>query len=182
MSPAGRGRLCGRCDRIVHDLSDYELGEAEALLRREPEACVRARIGADGAIALKPPPRGTARRMVIAAAATAGLLAGASPALAGQDRPVGAIAGKVGAVGPGARVTATGSDGRRLRARTKSDGRFRIKGVPAGIYTLTVSPGCGESWTIENVVVGTGETVVADDQDRVTCITVGRLEVEEDRA
>ncbi|HEX8621342.1 MAG TPA: carboxypeptidase-like regulatory domain-containing protein, partial [Allosphingosinicella sp.] len=163
MTPAGRARLCARCDRAVHDLSQFEIGEAEALLRRDPGACVRARIGADGVVALKPG-RSGARRMAMAVAATAGLLTAGAPALAKQDRPDGAIAGKVEFYGLRLRVTARGPDGRKFRATVRRDGEFRIVGVPAGTYTLTFAPDCGGKWTIENVVVDQGETRVPDDQ------------------
>ena len=178
MAPAGRGRLCARCDKAVHDLSQYEPGEAEALLRRNPGACVRARIGADGAVALKPAQGGGARRIAIAVAATAGLLTAGAPVLAKEDRPGGAIAGKIAPFAFGGRVTATGPDGRTFRAKVRSNGRFRIRGVPAGTYSLSVAPDCGETWTVENVVVGTGETIVSDSQDRGGCIIIGMLQIE----
>lgn len=183
MTPTSCGRICARCDKVIHDLSQYEPGEAEALLRADPETCVRARIGADGAVELKPARRGGARRMVVAAA-TAGLLSAGAPAFAkpdGPDRPGGAIAGKVYAFGYRVRVTAESPSGRAFRAKSKSNGRFRIKGVPTGTYTLTFSPDCGETWTVENVVVGHGVTVVPRSQNEAGCIVVGRLRIEDDR-
>ena len=85
MTPAGCARVCGRCDKPVHDLSEYSLEEAETLLRGDPRACVRARVGCDGSVALKPGRRGETRRMMIAVAATAGMLAASVPAAARQD-------------------------------------------------------------------------------------------------
>jgi hypothetical protein len=178
MALAGCSRLCARCDRLVHDLSHYELGEAEALLRRDPDTCVRARIDADGVVALKPGRGGKARRMVIAAAATAGLLTAGAPAFARRDRPDGAIAGNVGSYGIRTRVTATGTDGRTFRATAKSDGRFRIRRLPAGTYRLTFVPDCGDSRTVENVVVGDGETLLPGVQDVGACIIIGLLRIE----
>jgi len=180
MAPAGCARICARCDTPVHDLSLLSLGEAEALLRRNPGACVRARIDGDGIVALKPSRRGDARRMMIAVAATAGLLAGSAPALARPERPDGAIAGNINA-GLSMRVTATARDAQRFRTRVRGNGRFRISHLPAGTYTLTFSPGCGSSWTVENVVVGTGETVLPNVQNEGECIVVGMLRIEEDR-
>jgi hypothetical protein len=88
MTPSGCDRVCARCDHVVHDLSQYTLAEAEALLGANPGSCVRAQIGADGAVALKPGRGGKAGRMMIAVAATAGLLAAAAPGLceAGASR------------------------------------------------------------------------------------------------
>ena len=118
--------------------------------------------------------------MMVAAAATAGLLAASAPAFARPDRPDGAIAGNI-AAGMSMRVTATARDGQRFRTRVRGNGRFRIRHLPAGIYTLTFSPGCGSSWTVENVVVGAGETVLPDVRNEGECIVVGMLRVECDR-
>lgn len=181
MIPLGCGRMCARCDKVIRDLSQYELDEAEALLRANPDTCVRARIGADGAVALKRGRRDGARRMVIAAAATAGLLsAAAAPAFAKPGGPPGAIAENVHSFGFRVKVTATTQDGRTFRTTAKSSGRFRIKGVPAGTDTLTFVPGCGERWTVENVVVGEGETIVPRSENEGGCIIVGMLRIEDE--
>ena len=178
MTPAARARVCGRCDKPVHDLSQYSLDEAEALLRRDPGSCVRARIGGDGMVALKPG-RGTdARRMMIAVAATAGLLAAGGPALAKEGSPAGVIAGKVQYPAFRTRVTATRTDGLTFRARVKGNGRFRIGHLPAGTYALSFVPSCGDSWTVENVVVGAGETILPDVRSPNGCITVGMLVIQ----
>ena len=181
MAPTARARICATCKTAVHDLSLYELGEAEALLRENPNSCVRARIGADGRIALKPDRKSVTGRMMIAIAATAGVLTAGAPALARPDRPGGAIAGHVDDTGIRVRVTATGPDGQVLRTRARSDGHFRIRRVPAGTYTLTFVPDCGESWTMENVVVGSGETDVANVANKGECIVVGMLRIEDSR-
>lgn len=178
MTPAGRARVCGRCEKPVHDLTHYTADEAQALLRGNPETCVRARIGGDGMVALKKSRRGEARRMVIAAAATAGLLAAGAPVLAKQGRPAGVIAGKVQYPAFRTRVTATRTDGLTFRARVKGSGRFRIGQLPAGTYALSFVPSCGDSWTVENVVVGAGETIVPDVRSPNGCITVGMLVIE----
>ncbi len=178
MTPEGRARICGRCDKAVHDLSLYSIDEAEKLLRANPEACVRARIDADGSIALRPNRRGTTRRMVIAAAATAGLLTSGAPAFAKQDRPGGAIAGKMYPPTTRTRVVATGTDGRTFRTTVKVNGRFRIRNLPTGTYSLTFKPRCGENWTLENVVVQSGETFLPDVPVEGGCITIGMLRIE----
>lgn len=181
MTPTGCARMCGRCDKLIHDLSQYELDEAEALLRRDPDTCVRAHIDANGVVALKPGRRGNARRMVIAVAATAGLLTTGAPAFAERDRPDGAIAGTVETYAIRMRVTATGTGGQTFRARVRSNGRFRIRHVPADTYTLTFVPVCGNSWTVENVVVRDGETIVPAVQNVDGCIFIGLLRIEDGR-
>jgi hypothetical protein len=182
MTPAACARVCGRCDKPVHDLSQYSLDEAEALVRSNPGVCVRARIEGDGSIALKPSRLGEARRMVIAVAATAGLLAASAPAIASQDRSAGTIAGKVQYPWFRTHVIATGANGQTFRARVKNNGKFRLGHLPAGTYALTFHPDCGDSWTVEDVVVGAGETIVPDTEDRSRCITIGMLRIEDDRA
>jgi hypothetical protein len=182
MAPAGCGRECARCDKIVFDLSQFEIDEAEALLRSRPGGCVRARIGPDGSVELKRTRQGAARRMVVAAAATAGLLATGAPALAKPARPGGAIAGKIEAHGSQVRVAATDSNGRKFKAKVGRDGRYRIEGVPAGAYTLTFFvPLCGNRWTVENVVVGDGETLAPRSPEEGGCIVVGMVEIVADR-
>ena len=181
MRPTGCGGVCGRCDKPVHDLSYYALDEAEALLRGNPGTCVRAHIDSDGIVALKPSRRGDARRMVIAVAATAGLVAASAPAFATPDRPNGAIAGNVETFGIRMRVTATGTNGQTFRARVKGNGRFRIRHLPAGTYKLTFVPDCGNSWSVEHVVVRDGETIMPNVQNAGGCIVIGMLRIEEER-
>ncbi len=117
--------------------------------------------------------------MVIAAAASAGLLAASAPAFARKDRPAGAIAGNVDTYGTPTRVKATGTNGRTFRAKVKSNGSFRITHLPSGTYSLTFVPECGERLTVESVVVGAGETILPKLEDEVGCITVGMLRIED---
>lgn len=181
MAPAGCARICARCDKAVHDLSQYSLDQAEALVRENPGACVRARVRDDGSVALKPSRRGDTRRVVIAVAASAGLLAAGAPAMAKKDGPPGAIAGKVEYPWYRTRVVATGADGQTFRAKVKRNGSFRIGYLPDGTYTLEFRPDCGESWKVENVKVGGGETVVPNTHSEATCIFIGMLKIEEVR-
>jgi hypothetical protein len=181
MTPAGCARICARCDKPVHDLSQYSVGEAEALMRRDSGACVRARVQRDGSLALKPSRRGDARRMMIAVAASAGLLAASAPAMAKKDRRPGAIAGKVEYPWYRTQVVATGANGQTFRARVKRSGNFRISHLPSGTYSITFRPDCGNSWTVENVIVGGGETIVPSTRDESSCIMVGMLRIEDVR-
>jgi hypothetical protein len=182
MTPSGCDRVCARCDHVVHDLSQYTLAEAEALLGANPGSCVRAQIGADGAVALKPGRGGKAGRMMIAVAATAGLLAAAAPAYARQERPAGAISGAVESYGSRTRVTATGRTGQTFRARVKENGRFRLRHLPPDTYTITFRAACGETVTVENVVVRDAETVLPGVQEVQGCIVIGLLRIEDHRA
>ena len=178
---AGCDRVCERCDHLVHDLARYTIDEAEALLRANPGSCVRARIGADGTVALKPARGGTARQMMVAAAATAGVLAASAPALAKRERPTGAIAGGL-QYGFQTRVEARSEAGRTYRTRVDREGRFRFERLPAGTYSVTFIPDCGDTRTIENVVVREGQTDLPQVQDLDRCIIIGQVRIEEDRA
>ncbi|RYG86864.1 MAG: carboxypeptidase regulatory-like domain-containing protein [Alphaproteobacteria bacterium] len=175
MTPLGCNRVCAQCDKIIHDLSQYELEEAEALLRRDPETCVRARIDADGAIVLK---RGSVRRMVIAAGASAGLLA-SQPAFAGQDRPKGVITGKAFSFGYHTKVIATGPNGEIYRTKVKERGGYTFRHLPPGTYALTFVPDCGDGWTIKEVVVGDGQVIVPQSPDEGGCIIVGKMLIDD---
>lgn len=181
MTPADRARVCARCDKAVHDLASYTLDEAEALVRRYSEVCVRAQVQADGSVALKPSRRGEVGRMVIAAAASAGLLAASAPAMAKKEGPPGAIAGKVIYPWYRTRVVATAADGQSFQAKVKRNGSYRIDDLPDGTYSLEFRPDCGDKWKVDNVVVGGGETVVPDTRSEASCIIVGMLKVEETR-
>jgi hypothetical protein len=182
MSPSGGcGRICGRCDKVVHDLALYSLDEAEALLRASPGTCVRAAVDAEGVVALRPGRGEGARRMVVAAAVAAGLLAGGAPALAKGERPQGAITGKIENYGFGGRVVATGQDGRTYRGGVKGNGRYRIRHVPPGSYALTFMTTCGGKEPIGDVVVGDGEAIAPEAKESSACIVIGMLRIEDDR-
>lgn len=180
MTPTGCDRVCARCDHVVHDLAEYTLDEAEALLRGNPGSCVRGRIAADSAVALKPGRGGKKRRMVVAAAAMAGLLTTATPALARQERSGGVISGTVEA-GYRVRVVATAADGRTYRARADRNGRYRIRHLPAGTYRISVEASCDEYKTVENVVVADTETSAPAVQSESQCIVIGLLRIEDDQ-
>jgi Carboxypeptidase regulatory-like domain len=177
MKPAGCARICAQCDKAVHDLSRYDIDEVEALARDGEPICVRATIDAGGEVALR---GGGVRRMMLAAALTAGMAAASQPALAGPQRPSGSISGSERSAVGGMRVVATDGQGRRFSARVHSGGNYRIRNLPAGTYTLRFQPACGEAWTIENVVVGDVQTVVPDSGSMGGCIIIGLLRIEPD--
>jgi hypothetical protein len=180
MAKAGCTRICSRCDTAVHDLSQYDLDEAEALLRSSADICVRAQIDADGTVALRAGQQGSGRRMVVAAAVSAALLTAGQPAFARQERPGGAIAGHVWAAGYRVRIEATSQSGMTFRTRVKANGRYHLRHLPAGTYSLRFVPACGDDWTIENVVVGAGLSNVPEGTRQGGCIVVGLLRIEGD--
>ena len=182
MVPTGCNRLCARCDTMVHDLAELTLEQAQALLRRDPAACVRARVDADGVVTLKPDPGSTVRRMIatVAAAASAGVLASGAPAVAAQKHDRAVISGKVAASDWPTRITATAADGMSRRARMKPDGSFKIRRLRAGIYTLTFTPSCGDAWTVKDVEVADNQPLTLQTTDPDPCIIIGALRIEPD--
>ena len=122
--------------------------------------------------------------MMMAVAATAGLLTASAPAQAKDERTGGAIRGIVEVSGFSVRVTATDGNGRTFQTKAKGKGGFRIKHLPAGTYRLTFVPDCGGSeMVVEHVVVGDGETVVPDvrEKEGEQCSVIGLLRIEDDR-
>ncbi len=181
MTPTGCDRVCARCDKVIHDLSLRTIDEVEALLRDHPDSCVRARVTGDGEVVLKRERSGRALRMMVAMGASATLVAGAMPALAKDKGPPGALSGSIVATDFPIRVTATSADGKSYRTKADSKLRYRIRHLPAGTYTLTIAPSCGDSWVVENVVVRDTETVVPTAVNPGGCITVGLLRVEKNQ-
>lgn len=49
------------CDKIIHDLSQYDVTEVQKLLQDEPDSCVRASVDAFGVVATKPERDGSIR-------------------------------------------------------------------------------------------------------------------------
>ena len=161
MAPTGCDRVCARCDTVVRDLSEYTFDEAEALLRANPDSCVRARIGADRVVALKP---GRGMRRMLAAGASAGLLMSATPAMAGQDKPAGAIVGQIIGYARATRIVAEGPDGTLYSVQGADDGSYRIAGLPAGKYKLNF-------WNCNPSKPDVETIVVADRDARARTIT-----------
>jgi len=181
MVPTGCHRTCATCDKVVHDLSQHEASEIEALLRDAPDTCVRARIDSLGVVETKAGAQSGIRRIVIAIGASAGLLI-SQPVAAREKHPARAIIGQTSTFGFKIKVVATDASGNAFRATVRDNGRYKIKNIPAGTYTLEFVPDCGDRWTIENVVVAEGDTVVPDRPNAGQCIVVGKLEIEDHRA
>ncbi len=170
MAPSGCNRHCATCDKAIHDLESYRFEEVEALIAREGEVCVRAKIGADGEVKLKRGAAGVAGRLVLAA--SAGMLAVATPAL-GQSS--GSIVGHIDGVML-VRVTATDATGRSFRAAVRSDGKFWFKNLPAGEYVV-IAQGCEVQWTVGKVTVSGRKVTLPPSTDPSECIIIGAIEI-----
>jgi hypothetical protein len=141
MAPDGCNRICARCTTTIHDLANYTLEEAEALLSSPEPVCVRAQLGPDRTVALRPGGNGKLRRMVVAVSASIGVIAMSSAAIAAKTGPEGIIAGVVYLADPETKVTAIAADGTRHEVTTDRKGRYRIKHLPVGTYELEFSWG-----------------------------------------
>ena len=177
MTPTGCHRTCAKCDKVVHDLSRYDVAEVEKLLRDEPDSCVRARLDAFGVVGTKPDRHGSIRRMVAVVGASAGLLV--SPPVIARDKHIdGAIVGTAETFGFKTTATAKDRNGNSYRTKVRTNGRYKIRNVPPGTYTVEFSSDCGSTWTVEDVVVGDGQVNVAGEPgDDQRCIIVGLLRV-----
>ena len=147
-------------------------------MRREPDACVRAKIAADGVVALR---RGTGR-VVATIGASVGLIATAACVHSNDTKVSGVIEGRVVAnYGDGAtKVTATDTAGRRYTGKVRSNGRYRISRLPAGTYSVSFQPGCCDEWTLVTPIEVGGQAALAPDSpSKGGCIVVGKLETRE---
>ena len=179
MAPSGCNRLCARCDTVVHDLSVLTFDEAQALVRREPDACVRATINARGEVALKSSGV-SVRQMVIALGASVGLFAGGAPVAAAERHDRASIAGTLTTSDWNTRVTATSAEGKSYRTRVKQSGKYRLKRLPPGTYSLTFVPSCGDPWSVDAIKVADNQPLTLDATDPNPCIVVGAIRIETD--
>jgi len=76
---------------------------------------------------------------------------------------LGTIVDQAGAVVPGAIVTVKGSSGQNYTATTDADGLFKVPGVAAGLYIVSVTAPNFKTSVVQNVKVdiGTPTTVNA---------------------
>lgn len=180
MKSSGCNRRCEACATVVHDLTQYDVAGIEVLLRSGTEVCARAMVRRDGTIATRP---GLGMRRAVALLAVPLALVGAS-AEGRTDRPhTGSIVGEIDTFGFKTYVTVKDSSGNVVKTVTaRRNGRYRIKNLPKGSYTLEFNDLCSEPWRLENVVVTEGETLAPHSESTGGCIIVGKLEIADDPA
>lgn len=181
MSPRGCNRHCASCDTVVHDLAAMTFEEAEALLSREDETCVRAQLGPDGVLKLKPSGRSNGRRMIAAAGASLALASAAcQTAPPPEEAPGYAISGAFSQY----RVKSVSlmlEQGKTLRRKPdKKTGSVTFGGLAPGTYTLIITGDCGYYAFLENVTIVDRSVTVSEDafteQSSDGCpIIVGRI-------
>lgn len=176
MAPRGCNRHCASCDKIIHDLSALTFDEAAALLEREDEVCVRAKVGGDGAIELKPDARRTARRLVTAAGASFALATAACQTVPQESEPRYQISGKFLDIDLYNEAELTSTDGRQWpKRREPGKGRFVFADLPPGVYTLTTLDICGERLEVETITITDAPVEVTLGYPPSSCIIVGAM-------
>lgn len=180
MQPSGCDRICATCSETVHDLAKLTVQEAEALLREPGKHCVRAQVGADGALSLRPGPSGRSRRMLVAVSASVGLFASACETVPSAAEPTGAIVGTVGRFSTVTSVRAVSDDGRRRQTKVGADGSYRFERLPYGTYSLRFIGSC-ETWDGERITLRERVHSVEAPAEMPDCIIVGMAKVEDDR-
>ena len=180
MEPRGCNRHCAACDQVIHDLS--EVGFEEALSLLDAEACVRAKITAEGTVALA----GNAnRRLFAAVAAPLGLaLAACSTTGLGEVTPRYEITGKTRYTEWGSVAVLTDPAGREWRRNLDSRGAFRFSNLHATTYKLTIERNCGEPIEVGEVVVREEDVGLSelDWPQAEDCIIIGVFRRVEPRA
>jgi hypothetical protein len=181
MSPRGCNRHCASCDTIVHDLAAMTYEEAEALLAHEDEACVRAQLGPDGVLKLKPSGRSNGRRMVAAAGASLALATAAcQTAPPSEEAPGLAISGAFNRYLVKT-VTLYPGEGKSLRRKPdKKTGSVTFSGLAPGTYSIIITGDCGYYAFLENVTivdrsVTVSEAAFTEESGNGCPIIVGRI-------
>jgi hypothetical protein len=154
MRPTGCHRHCATCDKVIHDLAALTFKEAEALLAREDEACVRAEIGPGGVVRLKPSGRSTGRRMVAAAGASLALATAACQTVPpAAEAPSYAISGAFNQDFVKS-VTLYRDQGKSQRRKPdRKTGSVTFSGLAPGTYSLVISGDCGYTAVLDDVTI-----------------------------
>ncbi len=181
MQPSGCDRICATCSETVHDLATLTVQEAEALLREPGKHCVRAQVGPDGILSLRPGPSGRSRRMLVAVSASVGLFASACETVPSTPAPTGTIVGTVSRYSMVTSVRAVSDDGRARQTKVRADGSYRLERLPYGTYSLRFIGSCG-TWEGERITLQDREQLVEAPADMQDCIIIGMAKIEDDRA
>lgn len=174
MAPAGCHRHCASCDKVIHDLSVMTLAEAEQLLQEPGGACVRARIGPDGVIALADSGGRHKRRLLAAVSVSMTLAAAACQTpLAGPVSPRFTISGETYSWYHSQKVRLTTANGEEISPALSKDHRFRFTNLKPGTYIPQYTDLCGETHVGNPVTVSNTDVDVGRFEWENECIIVG---------
>jgi hypothetical protein len=167
MAPHGCHRHCASCDKVIHDLAALTIEEAEELLAREEEACVRAQIGPGGVVRLKPSGRSAGRRMVSAAGASLALATAACQTVPPAEEPPSyAISGAFNRYVVKS-VTLYPSPGKSQRRKPdRKTGSVTFSGLAPGTYSLEIRGDCNYYAVLENVTIVDRSLIVSEEAFR----------------
>lgn len=181
MRPRGCHRHCATCDKVIHDLAALAFDDAEALLARGDEACVRAEIGPGGVVRLKPSGRSTGRRMVAAAGASLSLATAACQTVPPTEPPPSyAITGTFNQY-TAKSITLYPAQGKRLRRKPdRKTGIVTFSGLAPGTYSLEIRGDCNYYAVLDNVTIvdrslTVSEEAFEEDGSQGCPIIVGRI-------
>lgn len=177
MSPRGCNRHCASCDKIVHDLATLTYAEAEALLELGTEVCVRAQVGTDGTVKLKPDEHRPGRRIVAAIGAGLALATAACQTVPPSDRPNRfEISGKFASIDWTRTAELRSADGRKWgKRREPGTGRFIFENLYPGVYELTVKDMCGNRVPVDTITIADASVDLGRPVPELHCIIVGAM-------
>jgi hypothetical protein len=176
MAPRGCNRHCASCDTIIHDLEHMTLDDVERLLESEAEVCVRARVGPDGVVAIKPSNHGPARRMLAAAGVSLALATAACQTVPDEAEPRFRITGKFPDKEQFYRAELTSADGTKWpKRREPGTGRFIFDNLATGTYTLSTIDNCGQQQGVRTITIGAASVDVGklEPEFDESCVIVG---------
>jgi hypothetical protein len=178
MASEGCHRRCAQCDQTIFDLEKLTCEEAEALLANGVDACVRAKVAADGTVSLAKSRDSQNRAMKVALGTVATLALASCSSVGGSNvSPRFTVSGSVKQYQTYARLTLEG-EGRRYKTRAKRDSSFRFSNLKPGTYRLSVTGYCGSRTEMGEFTLTEDDLSVGQIEWQETCIIVGKLERE----
>ncbi|RNJ63010.1 MAG: carboxypeptidase regulatory-like domain-containing protein [Porphyrobacter sp. IPPAS B-1204] len=154
MARRGCNRHCAACDTIIHDLEHLTFEDAERLLESASDVCVRAKVGRDGVISLKPSDTGSGRRLLAAAGATLALATAACQTVPDRNEARYQITGKFSWKEYYYSAELTSQDGRKWpKRREPGTGRFIFDNLPPGTYELSTQGFCEGRQVLETITI-----------------------------
>jgi hypothetical protein len=153
MAPRGCHRHCAACDKVILDLAALSIDEAEALLNAADKVYVRAQIGPDGVVAIKPAARPDARRMMAVMGGSLALATAACQTVPSERTSRFAISGEISPIFA-QMLELRASDGKKQRKTHKhGTSQYVFGNLKPGTYTLLIRESCGIERRVETVTI-----------------------------